>query len=242
MAKIFLDPNETFTLSSGNAQVFGKGGGSEKVILQPGVSNVTIAATVENVEFALASNDLQFQRQGNRLLVLHNGQPLASVGVQDDTDGTNLKFANTAQPVVATIGATGLLIGETAIPSEAPTTVNVTGGSTNNPGGGQIAVSSAQNGQTLTNPATSNETYTFAAGNYTVTIAGFNAGDKLQFPTNDISVINDNFNDGQLQIEWAANAQVIAVTLTGIAPANDATIFGVSSFNAAFANGLGAAP
>jgi len=78
-------------------------------------------------------------------------------------------------------------------------------------------------------------TYNFTAGNYTYTISGFAAGDKLNFPTeNTPTIINDDFTDGKVTLQWAADGDVIDVILTGLPEATDATIYGADSFRTAY--------
>jgi len=86
--------------------------------------------------------------------------------------------------------------------------------------------------------STLNTTFHFAAGTYTYTIAGFNDGDVLDFPDGITpTVINTNFTDGNLTLQWANSGSVITANLTGILTTADGGIYGVTSFNTAFGSG-----
>ena len=110
--------------------------------------------------------------------------------------------------------------------STAPTTINVNGST--------VAVSAAGN----SNAATSNITYTFAAGDYAYSIAGFGTGDVLDFPAgNTPSVNNSSYTDGAVTLAWANNGTTVSVTLTGLAPATDQMLNSSTDFSAAFGAG-----
>lgn len=77
--------------------------------------------------------------------------------------------------------------------------------------------------------------FNFASGNYTYSISGFGAGDVLNFPIgNTPTVSNSNFSDGSVNVQWAANSQIITVHLTDLTAQQDAAIFGLSSFRTVF--------
>lgn len=77
--------------------------------------------------------------------------------------------------------------------------------------------------------------FNFASGTYNYTISGFGTGDVLNFPIgNTPTVSNSNFSDGSVNVQWAANSQIITVNLTGLTPTQDAAIFSLSSFRTVF--------
>jgi hypothetical protein len=103
-------------------------------------------------------------------------------------------------------------------------------------------VDAPANGSALTitgagssNAGAGNVKYSFAAGNYDYTIAGFGNGDVLDFP-NDVAatVINNNFTDNSIEVQWASNGTVVHVILTGL---GSDTAVGVNSFNSVFGTG-----
>lgn len=121
-----------------------------------------------------------------------------------------------------------------------PTGLNGTAG-TGGTGGtgtgtaGTVAVTAAGS---VTETAATNTTFNVALGNYTYTVAGFGAGDKLVFPTAGLATVNNaSFTDGIVEVQYASGGQTVVVQLTGIPAATDAGIFGVSSFNTAFGAG-----
>jgi len=76
------------------------------------------------------------------------------------------------------------------------------------------------------------------AGNYTYNIAGFDAGDKLVFPTAGLATVNNiDFADGIVDVQYASGGNTTIIHLTGIPAGTDATIFGATSFNTAFGAG-----
>jgi uncharacterized protein YjlB len=82
-------------------------------------------------------------------------------------------------------------------------------------------------------------TYTVSLGNYEYTIIGLDAGaDKIVGPTGVApSVINTNFGDGEVTLQYAANNQIALLTIEGLTAQQDAAISGVNSFNTVFGAG-----
>ena len=81
-------------------------------------------------------------------------------------------------------------------------------------------------------------TYKFNKGTYTYTISNFGSGDKLVFPSTNLpTIINKDFTDGNVTVQWAADGKVIDVELTGLTTAQDSSILGLSSFESTFGSG-----
>ncbi len=79
--------------------------------------------------------------------------------------------------------------------------------------------------------------YTFAAGTYTYTIAGFGNGDKLTFPAGVTpTVVNGSYADGSVTVQWASAGQLIQVVLTGLGD-KDIQLNFISDFNTVFGAG-----
>ena len=94
-----------------------------------------------------------------------------------------------------------------------------------------------------TNPVTVNAVGTFPAttakdifnvtlGNYTATINGFNAGDKIIGPSGVTpTLVQPSFTDGQVGLQYAGNSQVALIILTGLTNAQDGLMFQPSDLN-----------
>jgi len=97
--------------------------------------------------------------------------------------------------------------------------------------GSTITVSSNGN----TSASNGDLTFLFNPGNINYTISGFSAGDVLDFPEGGTAtVINKSFTDSAIDVQWAANGNVIVVALTGLS--SDSAV-GLQSFNNAFGQG-----
>lgn len=91
------------------------------------------------------------------------------------------------------------------------------------------------NGAGTSTATTGDFQFNFAASNYDYTISGFGTGDVLNFPVDATpTLINDVLNDGNVDVQWAANGVVIMVTLTGLTTPQDVALYSMESFNASF--------
>lgn len=121
-----------------------------------------------------------------------------------------------------------------------PTGLNGTAGTGGTGGGtgtaGTVAVAAAGS---VTETAATNTTFNVAAGNYTYNIAGFGAGDKLVFPSGGVAptIVNGDFTDGIIDVQFASGGTTTVIHLTGIPAATDGAVFSVNSFNTAFGAG-----
>jgi hypothetical protein len=95
MKRVFLAKNEDKIIDSSNSgvSVFGSLS-ADTVQLNDGVSNVTLNANVDVLKFSGNLASYQFSMQGNQLQVWLNSALMATVGIQTDTDGTELIFAD----------------------------------------------------------------------------------------------------------------------------------------------------
>jgi hypothetical protein len=85
-----------------------------------------------------------------------------------------------------------------------------------------------------------NYAYSVGEGTYAVTINGFSAGDLISFKgtsTPAVSIVNTSSTDGVIAITASYGANVVDMTLTGVAPVSDAQVLGVTSFNNVFGAG-----
>lgn len=118
-------------------------------------------------------------------------------------------------------------------------TVNVT---VNNVGPTNAAITVNAAGS-VTDADNVNTTYTVQQGNYAYTITGFDAidadgGDKLVSaggvtPT----VINGDFGDGKVDLQFASPGNIVTVTIAGLTAAQDSAIVGLNSFKNVFGAG-----
>ncbi len=116
MARLYLDADESYILAS-PATVYGRPGGSERIIINGGVLGVTLDQNVERVELAGNSSTFQYQQSGNMLKVYAGTSLIATIPLQDDTDGTQVVFSDGA--VSAKVGAGGMTLGGSTVSSSA---------------------------------------------------------------------------------------------------------------------------
>lgn len=106
MATVFLNSNENFTLSN-NASVYGaSGSGTEKIIML-GTPTLLLDQNIESLALPNALNHYTFKIQGNQALIQSGSTLVATIGIQGDSDGTRLIFADGA----ANLKITGLNTG-----------------------------------------------------------------------------------------------------------------------------------
>lgn len=122
---------------------------------------------------------------------------------------------------IATFNA--LAVGDLTVPADGSVTINISAAGTSDVSAG-------------------NTKAVFAAGNYGYTLTGFKATDVVDLPDAffaTASITNTDFTDGKIIITGsdAGTGNQIVVTLTGVAVASDATVFGVNSFNTTFGAG-----
>ena len=99
---------------------------------------------------------------------------------------------------------------------------------------GQIIDINAAN-TTPYDASTGNFNFYVASGDYTYTINGFGAGDKIDFPAgNAPTVKNDNTTDNAVDLQYANDGKITVLHLTGLTAAQDSTIYSVNSFNTTF--------
>ena len=127
MASVFLDSNDTFTVSNNNVRVFGAAGaGTEVVNVATGVTGVTFDQALERVALPGAFSSFTYQQQGINLVAYSNGVAVATIPVQSGvtaittTSGTSTLVVSQAG---MTLGGATVTAGTTPA-AVAPTTVN----------------------------------------------------------------------------------------------------------------------
>lgn len=130
MAKIFLDPADSITISNNNISVFGSTG-TETITVAQGVTGTIFDQNTEKVLLSGSVSSFKFVQAGNQVKVFDStGATLvATVPVQGDTDGTALTFTDgTAQAILSggimKIG--GATVNATTAATVTPTTFDIT--------------------------------------------------------------------------------------------------------------------
>lgn len=117
MANVFLNAGETRPgFLAPNDVVFGNSG-TEAVTINTGATNVRVEGTVEGVTLLGAPSAFTYRAEGNNLVVFSGGVQVARIIVQDDANGTTINFNGGS--VTANVGAGGLTLGGTVVPTTA---------------------------------------------------------------------------------------------------------------------------
>lgn len=121
MADIFLKSGETATGISFSSNFYGRGGtATDTAGITDAATGSSFDQNIEVVTLAGNTTDYKYQQQGNQLLVFNNASTLiATIGVQDDANGTLVNF-NNAQGVSAKLDGITLELNGTAVPTAAP--------------------------------------------------------------------------------------------------------------------------
>lgn len=229
MAKIFLELNENFTLSSSNCTVYGAAG-SEKMTIGDGISGLTVDQNIERVIFASGIDNYKFKQAGNTLRVYDSTGTtlLAAIPVQGDSDGTAVEMGGATYDAKLTKGI--MMLGASVVSSTSMTSLS---------GDGSVKVSITSSGTYADQGAAVKTAYTLpSAANLTYGISGFSSGDTISFPTETTpTVFNDSYTDGSASLLYAYNGSVATITLKGLTSAVDASLSTLASFDAAFGTG-----
>ena len=227
MSKIFLDRTDpTFKVASSNATIYGANG-NQIVTIDTGVANIVIDANVEGIQFAGVTSDYKFKQTGNALEIYSSASALiTTIGLQDDTNGTQLTFSDGTLDAQFLPTATGLFlkVGTAIISNTTPTAIS---------NGNNVAVNASN---TMPFDASAgNVHFTVAEGNYTYSIANFGKGDVLQFPkASTATVSNPVGTDGTVTLQYANNGNIAVVNLSGLTAAQDTSVYSLKSFQDLF--------
>lgn len=93
MAKLFTTPTDNrYQINNDNIRVFGAYN-SQTIMLDATVQNIELDSNIEKIEFANPIADYRYKQTGNTLEIYDTlNAVIASIGVQDDSDGTQLTF------------------------------------------------------------------------------------------------------------------------------------------------------
>jgi len=202
--------NYQFTLAEGTYAASLDGFGSGDILLFSG-------AQAPSVTFVNASST-----DGKVVLTAASGSNIVDLtltGLTADQDGAILgsssfktAFGSSSISTVSTIAAT-------------PTTAVTIG---------------AANSATAFDAASSNFAYTINEGTYASAIKGFGVGDSIKFSGQidaSLTLVNKSGTDGAVVITGNFGSNVVDLTLSGLTPAQDGAILGVTSFNGLFGTG-----
>lgn len=222
MANVFLDENETFTLAS-SANVVGRDGGSEAILLQDGVTGVTLDGNVERLDVAGDAADTTFQ-------VNAEGQLEVVVGgtvVGTFTGGLNQSVDVRMGDGNVTLNQTGASSWTVADPADDTDTATIDSG--NSPSGDAVTLGSdvsavAEEGPefsvTDNGPVTEGNTATFtvslsevASEATTVDYAVGLAGGAAAADHGDITVDGSVDNSGSGTLSFAAGETSKTITI-----------------------------
>lgn len=126
MANLYLSSGDNLSGLTFGGGVFGAAG-SETVSYTANATGITVDQNVEEVRLAGSTSSYTYQQQGNQLVVRSGTTVVATITLQNDTNGTLITFANGR--VEAKVSAAGMTLGGTTVPSAAasavvPTTID----------------------------------------------------------------------------------------------------------------------
>ena len=228
MSKTYLE-NENAIVSNSNTFVFGTSG-TEFVTIAADVTGIMLEQNIEKVSFPGASSNYLFAQAGNQIKVFDStgASLLVTIPVQGDLNGTEIVFTDWAFNGILSNGV--MKLGATSLSTTAAPIKS----------GSSVSSNIAITGPGIDAGSPGNVNFTVAAGNYNHTITGFHAGDTITFPNNTIyrpSVLNDNWTDGNVILQYASQGQVAAITLSGLTNVQDRALNEITDFNLVFGAG-----
>ncbi|MEI6746337.1 MAG: hypothetical protein WCL34_10270 [Methylococcaceae bacterium] len=219
-SNVYLTAGDPITISNDGLHIFGSKG-NETVTLTQSAKNIGLDANIEHLVFQKNESDYTFAQSGNAIAIYDSSATslIATIPVQDN--GTLFTFNDAAVTANFSMTTTGLsiLLGDFVLKSTPTSPSSGTRIDIRNSG-----VDDAGNG---------NKQFFVYAGDYSHEIKNFQSGDVINFPSDQIPTLtNSNFSDGKVSLQYASNGQNAIIELTGLA--NDASLFGISSFKSAF--------
>ena len=240
MAKLFLESTDTrATVSDNNVSVYGASN-DQVVVINGSLTGVVLDSNVERVQFTGSTTDYKYVQAGTDLKVYNaTGDLVSTIGLQDDTTGTQLTFANgtvkaaivaptATAPMSFSIGGTAVTaVATTAAPTPTPAAVTIASTAIDTslasallPSFSVAGAASATEGSTasftvtLANPsATTATTVKYALSNLgTTTSADY--GDETAAGTNVTAAYDATTPTGTLTFAAGATTATIAVPVT----------------------------
>jgi hypothetical protein len=224
-AKAYMGANDTLTISNSGLTVYGNSG-TDTITIASGVTGVVLDQNIERINFSGALSSYTFKQTGNKINIYDAAGTtlLASAPVQGDADGTVLSFSNASAS--ATLQTGGVMkLGTATVSAVAATAISLSTA---------VAVSNSGAGSA----ANADYIFNVALGNYTYSINGFGAGDKIVGPVGVTgTLVNDNFADGSATVQYAQAGQEVKIVLTGLTSAQDGALLSLSNLNTIFGSG-----
>jgi hypothetical protein len=241
--RVFLGGSDTFSASSNNLNIFGAAGGTEKLLVQSGVTGFKADGNIERFEFAGNLAQYKFVVVAGTGLQIQDSTGLVVGTVPTLNQNATFAFTDGSAEVTQT-GATAFSLGGATVSTAAAATMAVTLNTSDKstvtaPVQQSSTVLVSANGSSSASSA--DLIFNVKSGNYTYSITGFGAGDALKFFANaSINVIPDsNDTDGIQSITAtdAASGTTATIILVGLSAAQDAGLFNVPSTSTVFGAG-----
>jgi hypothetical protein len=219
-SNVYLTADDPITIGNDGLHIFGSKG-NETVTLTQSAKNIGLDANIEHLVFQKNESDYTFAQSGNAIAIYDSSATslITTIPVQDN--GTLFTFNDVAITANFSMTAAGLriLLGDFVLKSTPTSPSSGTRIDIRNSG-----VDDAGNG---------NKQFFVYAGDYSHEIKNFQSGDVINFLSDQTpTLINSNFSDGKVSLQYASNGQNAIIELTGLA--NDASLFGISSFKSEF--------
>ena len=223
--KLFLASNGTVTVTD-SVSILGSSG--YQTVSINGAVNVTIDANVQQTNLNLPLSSLYFSINGTQIKLSSDLAGQNAIVTYTGLNGDEkLVFADGSSQNMSIIGLGSATLG------------NISFGSTPVKIVPKIQIIPVSSAITLDGSNGLSE-FDFSTGNYTATITGFKANDVLNFFNGaSISVANVSGTDGNITLTATdpATGNTVTVKLSGVALAQDASIFNLASFKSTFGSG-----
>ena len=193
--KIFLEANDTFSISSSGTTLYGNTG-NNTVTITTGTTGVTLDQNIGRINLPSTPNSYKFKQTGNIISVYDTtGTTLiVTAPVQGDTDGTQLSFSNGTATASAKLTSGIMTLGTKPVSSGAATTLT------------PVTTTS-----TATTPTTTNaKVFLGAENSFTVSSSGItlygNNGKGIVTITTGMTNITLDQNVGQINLSGAVSS------------------------------------
>lgn len=110
MAKVFLESHENnYKVSNSDTLIYGHSANTTQTVeLEQDVNRVVLDANIDGLQLPENQTSYQFVQAGNALYVSENDTKVARISIQDDSDGTQLIFADKKVVAKFVVGSNGV--------------------------------------------------------------------------------------------------------------------------------------